>query len=161
MSKQVVRRIDRRKVDVAKALVLRNKGVSIVDIAAMMNCSKQAILQATERYKAVLLTEEEAQGFDDVHGRVIKGAMMEMVRMAVDPARMKKMSSRDAIVNYGILFDKSRLLEGKSTANVLTGIVRFQKEALEETMQAISAPAGEVEPAEVIQGTETLQQERS
>jgi predicted DNA-binding protein YlxM (UPF0122 family) len=136
MPSKIGRRVDNRKVDVARALVLASRGLSFAEIADTMHCSPQAVHQAIQRFKPLLLTEEQVTVIDQAQGRMIKGAMFEMIRTAVDPAKLKKLSARDAIWNYGVLFDKSRVLEGKSTSNVFHGVmVKLQRDALQLGLQ--------------------------
>ncbi len=68
--------------------------------------------------------------------------------------------ARDLIITYGTLFDKSRLLEGKSTIN-LSSILKVQQAALAMTMEHLSKPAGKNEKADGDSGQtpETAQQE--
>lgn len=145
MSLKVTRNVANRKVDVAHAIDLALRGVGTTDIARMMGVSRQAILKVIQHVKRLLLTPEQAKTFDDVHNRLIKGAMLEFIRAATDPGKLKKMPSRDAVWGYGVLFDKSRLLEGKSTVN-LSSILRVQQAALAKTIEQISVPTSDQQP---------------
>jgi hypothetical protein len=67
-------------------------------------------------------------------------------RSLIDDVAIKKAPLAARATNFGIINERRRLEEGKSTSNIgLKGIVKIQNEALEKTVKALSGPAGAVD----------------
>jgi len=103
-----------RKVDIPKAVELRLKGLSYSDIAKHFDCSKSAVKQALDKYcpDAVAV---------DVY-RKNEGALItakkSMILNAITPEKVADATAFQLTGMFGIMVDKSRLVEGKSTANI-------------------------------------------
>lgn len=106
-----------RKVDVAKALEYRLRGMSYSEIGKMMNVTDGAVHAALKRFTAILDDPELLTAGRAHVGDLIEAGMLKALRSSVDDKKLKKASSRDAAIVFGTLFDKMRLLKGQSTEN--------------------------------------------
>jgi hypothetical protein len=93
---------------------LRKAGYSYQQIGDAAGCTKQAIwlrLNGFEKEQAELADykEHEADVLVGLRARIVK---------ELDTDAIQKMAPRDRVMAYGILYDKSRLQDGLSTANL-------------------------------------------
>ena len=112
-------------VDVATALDLRtNHKLTFQEIAKLQGVPKQAIQQ---RLKPLLPTPE-TKVYQDNRADILSEAQLQLL-IQLDPARLKKMSARDAVISFGILYDKERLERGQSTSiNTNTAELKLDRE---------------------------------
>ena len=110
-------------VDTGKLIELRwSNGLSYDEIAALVGISKSAIIQRLARYKAMIEASEHAEAFQAKESKVLAGIRGNLLAHVADCLEEQKeeISPYQAVGMYGILFDKQRLLEGKSTSNIAT-----------------------------------------
>lgn len=139
MPSVVERKVERRRVNILRALKLREQGLNPSEIARLLGVSHQAVRQQFQQLDEIALTPEESAEFDNFMPRLLKGAALAHIRSSLNPAKLKKESSYQGTLASAVLIDKARMVEGKSTGNVLHGvIVQVQRLALEQTMRAIS-----------------------
>jgi hypothetical protein len=93
---------------------LRGKGVSLAQIARMREVSRQAIAQTIKRHG---IDAGEIESFRKARPAVL-AAKQRLLLDGITTETVKKMSGRDKLVGFGILYDKERLELGQSTANV-------------------------------------------
>jgi hypothetical protein len=93
---------------------LKSKGLSLAQIGKMAGISKQAVSQALKRSG---LDPEEIKTFKRDKSLIFHGKQKILLNH-ITPERVKAMSVRDATVSLGIIYDKTRLEDDKSTANV-------------------------------------------
>lgn len=82
----------------------------------MAGISKQAVSQALRRSG---LDPEEIGRFKKDKSLILHGKQ-KILLDALTPEVVKGMSGRDKIVSFGIVYDKTRLEDDKSTANILS-----------------------------------------
>lgn len=102
------------KIDVAKALELRLKGLSYRDIAVFFNCSHSSVAERLKPY---------VQG-DDIDLETFKKNRADILTMkqgqvlaALNTEDIQKASGRDKAIIFGTLYDKERLERGLTTSN--------------------------------------------
>ena len=100
-------------IPIEKMIKLREQGLSYSQCAAVLGCSKGAVVirmqgQNVEVEEAEQFKSHEADHLNALRYRIVKNISDEEIEKA--PLGTKAMV-------YGILFDKNRLLEGLSTAN--------------------------------------------
>ena len=95
-------------------------GMTFADIGQYYGVSKQAISQKIKAFEKMLnLHDREAvEAYRRFTPEILEGAGFTFLTAALDKKRLKKASSRDCMVNYGISVDKKRLIAGESTANL-------------------------------------------
>lgn len=93
---------------------LRGKGVSLAQIARMRGVSRQAIAQTIKRHG---IDAGEIESFRKARPAVL-AAKQRLLLDGITTETVKKMSGRDKLVGFGILYDKERLELGQSTMNV-------------------------------------------
>lgn len=111
--------------DLGKALKLRLKGLSYHDVGIIMGTNRQAIQGKIEPLLKNLNAPEEITAFRANESALISGVKMNLLTNIADRSANNKGSLSENVLAYGVLFDKSRLLESKSTANisVLTQVI--------------------------------------
>jgi hypothetical protein len=93
---------------------LRGKGVSLAQIARMRGVSRQAIAQTIKRHG---IDAGEIESFRKARPAVL-AAKQRLLLDGITTETVKKMSGRDKLVGFGILYDKERLELGESTMNI-------------------------------------------
>lgn len=93
---------------------LRFKGVGLAEIGKVAGISKQAVSQALRRHG---IDAGEIESFRKARPAVL-AAKQKILLDGITTETVKKMSGRDKLVGFGILYDKERLELGQSTANV-------------------------------------------
>lgn len=147
---------DKRHIDVFRALSLKAKGVQQSDIARVMGVGRQAISELFRRIGDLGMSPDQEQQFDNLRISMWKGAELKLLRTAMDTSKLKKAPLAALMMGAGISFDKVRILEGKSTANVFHGVmVTLQREALESGIKITPPKAEEAEPSTVVSVSKT------
>ena len=108
-------KLKKSDLDVGKAMLLRSKGATYSDIAKVMGVTKQAIHQRLSRFRDVIDVAGDVLAFEEHEAMVQSYAKMKLILHAVDDERLKKLTSRDAIISYGVIFDKHRIKTEQST----------------------------------------------
>jgi hypothetical protein len=106
------------KVDKSRALELKiNNKLTYQEIAALQGVSKQAIHQALQ---PLLPDDTLIKQYADHTNDIIKYGQFKAMcaYLSLDPAEQKDMIRKRGLVDFGILYDKSRLQEGLSTNNI-------------------------------------------
>ena len=101
-------------IPVEKIIELRKRHLSCSEIAKLLGCSKANIVQRIRKISnEIELTNHYINNRSTVfafHQRKIMESITEADR--------KKAGLRDKVISVGVLFDKERLEEGKSTQNI-------------------------------------------
>jgi transposase len=100
---------------------LKAKGLSLAQIGKMAGISKQAVSQ---RLKASGL-DPEAIGQFKRDKSLILHAKQKILLEHITPERVKTMTVRDATVSLGIIYDKTRLQDDKSTTNLAASFTQI------------------------------------
>lgn len=122
---------------------LKAKGLSLAQIGKMAGISKQAVSQ---RLKASGLDPEEIGQFKKDKSLILHGKQ-KMLLDSLTPEEIKKMGGRDKVVSFGIIYDKTRLQDDKSTVNLADRFtqVNISLTALKSDEIDCSLPPGEDE----------------
>ena len=116
----------RQRIDVARAFKLRMAGLSYEDVGkALGGFTKSSVFQALASFRALIENPGEIATFKEHEGQVLDGVRAKLIRLISERLSEEKNSAYQLTGMYGLLFDKTRLIEGKSTANVanLTAII--------------------------------------
>lgn len=136
------------KIDKAKALQLYAKGYSKTDIAQKLGVTPGAITQSITPLLNNLLSPENLKTYQEKQTDIVDSATAKMLVESLDPSKLKKASTYQLVSSFGILFDKSRLLKGLSTSNVL--YAEYDREAakaqeeIDRIMQSLGQTQGVV-----------------
>lgn len=103
------------KIDVAKAIELRMKGLSYRDIGLYFNCSHSSV---AERLKPYIQGDEIDLEAYKTHRADLMTLKQAQVMGALTIEDIEKASAKDKALVYGIFYDKERLERGQSTSNV-------------------------------------------
>ncbi len=103
-----------KKASLETVVSMRQRGLSLSEIGKVVGVSKQAVSQMLKRSGIDI---EAVETFKKGKPLILH-AKQKMLLDQITPAEVKKMSGRDLAVSFGILFDKTQLLEGRATANV-------------------------------------------
>lgn len=125
----------RNRVNIGKALKMRlENGNSLSEIAAYFGVTKGAVSAALKPFSGMVEKAEAIRAYANNRSDVLDAAQYAAMTQFLDPVRLEKMSSRDAAISYGVLYDKGRLEKGQSTQNLaITGVIGV----LDEVSRAI------------------------
>ena len=95
----------------------RNPNMTHKEMGALLGCDRSNVSQRLSEYKPVV---ESLDRYRKHEGKVLATIRKRVSDSLQDltPEDLKASSLRDRVVAYGILYDKGRLEEGKSTSNV-------------------------------------------
>ncbi len=130
-------------VDIGKALKLRLQGgLTYQQIADVLGTYKTTIVRALKPFLALIKNPEALQVYKDNRAALLNAAEMTLLSSALRPDKINKASSRDMVVSFGIVTDKRRLEEDKSTSNVS---VSHALQRVADSMDAIDAELADLE----------------
>jgi predicted DNA-binding protein YlxM (UPF0122 family) len=132
------------RIDVQKALKLRLQGNSFSEIGAVFGVSPQAVEQRLDGFKEFLagITDiGQLESYAEERKSILNAAEMTLLRSVLDEEAIKKAPLAARTMAFGVLYDKRRLEEGKSTENLgILGKLIVQSEGeLGEEKRAKSA----------------------
>jgi hypothetical protein len=109
-----------RKIDVAKALKLRVQGNTYQEIAAVFGVTDSAVHQALQKLELLLdnVQQGEVTAYAEQRREILSIAEARMLRSMLDEDAIQKAPLASRTMAFGVLYDKRRLEEGKSTENV-------------------------------------------
>ena len=108
----------RAKVDVGKALAMKASGMTDGEIAKFFGVARQTVGENLRKYARNLLPYDTLQTLENARHDMIASGMHTALKYSMDPAKLEKASYSQLTMGFGILYDKLRLEEGKSTSNV-------------------------------------------
>jgi len=111
-------------------------------IADTMGVHKTTLIRALKPFLAIIKNPQAIQGYEDSRATLLNAAELSFLKDALHPSKMKRSSSRDSMVSFGIVSDKRRLEEGKSTANVSYLDLTRTVEQLEEDRDKLAKSIG-------------------
>lgn len=124
--------VDRKRIDVDQAFVLFVKHRNYHEVARRLGCSPQAVHQRLLRHKQFAAVLTNLETYRDSRLDLMSAAELTLIRSLVDDEAIKKAPLAARATTYGILNERRRLEEGKTTANVLHGVLlKVQREALD------------------------------
>lgn len=122
-------------VDVAKALDLRtNHGLSYAKIAAIQGVCPEAI----HKKIAHILPDQITTLYQSQTSDILDTVAVKILSQ-VDARRLKAMSGKDAMIAYGIAYDKSRLERGLATERIDHVHLSAKLEDLQKERERLSA----------------------
>jgi transposase len=109
-----------KRIDVAKALKLRVQGNTYEEIAAVFGVTKSAVHQALNKLEHLLdgVQQGEVTAYSEERRNILSIAEARMLRSMLDEDAIQKAPLASRTMAFGVLYDKRRLEEGKSTENV-------------------------------------------
>jgi transposase len=123
--KELVQSEEKKKVinriDVQKALKLRLQGNSFSEIGTIFGVSPQAVEQRLDGFKEFLsgITDiGQLESYTEERKSILNAAEMTLLRSVLDEEAIKKAPLAARTMAFGVLYDKRRLEEGKSTENL-------------------------------------------
>ena len=121
-------------VDCQAAIALRlNHQLSYSEIAAIQGVSRQAIHQAIQH----LIPTEQLPDYKANRADILSHAQLQLLSNGLTPTKLQKISTRDAIVSMGILYDKERIERGLATEIVDVRSMVLTVDAKIEELQAV------------------------
>jgi hypothetical protein len=109
------------RIDVQKALKLRLQGNTFEEIGAVLGVSKQAVEQRLDGFKEFLagITDVgQLESYAEERKSILNAAEMKLLGAVLDEDAIKKAPLAARTMAFGVLYDKRRLEEGKSTENL-------------------------------------------
>ena len=126
------------KINLVKAIELRSKGLSLVDIGNHFHCSKQAVSELLKKHIPYIDVVDEIR---KSRASILTAKGIELLlSLTVDD--IKSMPPGSRATTFGILYDKERLERDQSTENVSIYEVedKYSSKLLEK--QAMERKAG-------------------
>jgi len=104
------------KIDIAKAVQMRLRGLTLEEIGNQFDVSKSAVYQKIKKWCPDAL---DVKVYKDNEADLI-AALKSRILTSITDQKLQDSSAYQLVGMHGIMFDKSRLAEGKSTENVQT-----------------------------------------
>ena len=120
------------EVDTGKLMMLRHiNGLTYDQIGDIVGLTGSAVFQRLDKYESLFRDADVNGAFQARESAVLAGLRAKLLAHAAKDGQIEKLSSYAAIGSYGLLFDKQRVIDGKSTANiaVLTKLVESAQES--------------------------------
>jgi len=108
-----------KNIPLSKIVELRNKNLSHNQIGALLGCTGKAIQQRLKRFPE--LDSGAAQEYKDARSDILRALQIRTLK-TLSKEDIEKTSVRDRTILFGTLYDKERLEEDKTTANVTSWI---------------------------------------
>ncbi len=132
----------RQRIDMDRAFGMYCRTRNYHEVARELGCSFQAVQQGLTKYRSFLDQLADVDQFRRDRLDIMSAAEAVLLRSCLDSAAIEKAPLAARATTYGILNERRRLEEGKSTQNLLHGaILRIQRDALELTVKG-SAKSG-------------------
>jgi len=131
-------------VDLGLLLEYRLKGLSYEDIGAIVGLSDNAVHNRLKRHERLLEAAGDAPAFEAIESKVLGGIRSALLARVYDCATTQseedQLSGYQAMGMYGIAFDKSRTLEGKSNYHiqVLSQIINTSEQSGDSALRKLS-----------------------
>jgi len=119
---------------------LKAKGLSLAQIGKMAGISKQGVSQ---RLKASGLDPEAIGQFKKDKSLILHGKQ-KMLLDSLTPEEIKKMGGRDKVVSFGIIYDKTRLQDDQSTANLAAHFTQVDLSVVRNKDEEIGCPPADI-----------------
>ena len=118
--------VEKKRVDVSKALRLRMKGATYQEIADIQGVSPQAIEQRLSSFISLIKDPEAVTAFRDSEAEILDAARLKLVKNLVEKADDEKASVNNLAYAFTQIHNATRLIRGESTSNIsqLTAIIQ-------------------------------------
>lgn len=107
------------KIDGTKALKWRLQGLSYQDIANRFGCTKQSVHDKLKRFKDLIEAPDDIDAFRNHEVELLDSALMTLVGDITDKQKRKKATLGNVAYAIDKLHNYKRLVQGKSTSNVM------------------------------------------
>jgi transposase len=109
-----------KRIDVTKALKLRIQGNTLAEIGTIFGVSESAVCQSLKRFDAFLkdIQQGDLQAYTEERKSILNAAEMTLLRSCLQEDAIQKAPLASRVMAFGVLYDKRRLEEGKSTENL-------------------------------------------
>lgn len=124
-----------KNIPIETLIALKNKGLTLEQIATLAKCSKQNVHQ---RLEAVGYNKQDLENFKESRADVFAFLQSKLIN-SIEHAEIKKLNPYQRIVGASILYDKERLELGKSTGRIDIHCVINQIESLTRQEQVLEA----------------------
>lgn len=140
-----VARVDR--FDLGRAVKMRfEQRMSYSEIGALLGVSAQAVQSRISTVCELLGDREKIKEFQARESDVLANAREVLITSALEPGKINKAPVQSLVWSYGVLFDKQRLLDGKSTQNIAYQDMTASEAEVEARIKAIAEGMG-IDPA--------------
>lgn len=128
--------VDRKRIDADQAFVLYVKHRNYHEVARQLGCSAQAVHQRLLKHKSFAAVLANLETYRNSRLDMMSAAEIALMRSLVDDEAITKAPLAARAMTFGILNERRRLEEGKSTSNHLHGVLlRVQREAIDAALQ--------------------------
>jgi len=124
-------RAHQKDIPIELIIDLRKKQLSTGQIAKLVGCSRPNIVQ---RLQKAAVDIELTYKFRKHRGEILANLQRRIIQ-SITPADLEKAGLRDKVISSGILFDKERLEEGKSTSIVFYADLIKAKQIVDQQIQ--------------------------
>lgn len=123
----------------AKIIALRKKGLSVNEVARALGCTPENIMNRLQSEGLDRFDPSVVESYRKAESDILAFQETRLLGGLTDQ-KIKKAGVKDLGITFGIMFDKRRLSEGKSTANIATyAFIRRQQGDGENELKAIEA----------------------
>ena len=95
----------------------RLQGKSLQEVGDIWGVSGEAIRKKLKRIYT-LIDKENLEAYKANKVNIFNAIEVKLLEEAIQPSKLKKLSTRDAVISFGVIHDKNRLEQGLSTENV-------------------------------------------
>jgi hypothetical protein len=142
-------------VDLGELLEYRMKGLSYADIGEIVKLSPSTVHWRLQRHDKLLQAAADAPEFEATESKVLAGLRGALLARAFACATAEsgsddELSGYQAMGMYGIAFDKSRTLEGKSNYHiaVLSQIINKSEQSGDSALRKLTVEPVKIKPIE-------------
>ena len=86
-------------------------------ISKLADCSIDTVAKVRKQFAKVFESLPIVDEFRSIRKDVLTASQVELLKNMIDPDKLKKASTRDLALSFGIIYDKERLEAGQSTNN--------------------------------------------
>lgn len=97
--------------------ILSQKGVEPELLATKFEVSERTVYRAIKKFDKFFKSLVDIEEFNTVKTQIHDAVQLELLKSMMASEKLDKASVRDLATSYGIIFDKQRLQQGKSTSN--------------------------------------------
>ena len=124
------------KINIAKAIELRSKGLSITDIAKHFDCTKQSVSLCLQKYDPNYTVD--LQQYKDTRADLFAAKQAQLL-FSLTQDDIKSMAPGSRITGAAILYDKERLERGQATEHIAYADMVAQDVANDSKIKEIQA----------------------
>lgn len=128
-----------KNIPLRKIIALRKKGLSVNEVANALGCTPQNIMDRLKSEGLDKFDPSIVESYRKAEADILAFQEARLLSGLTDE-KIEKAGLKDTAIAFGVMFDKRRLSEGKSTANIATyAFIRKQQGDGESELKAIEA----------------------